>query len=107
VVGERGRRPQQAADEHDDQVHPVPVQDVADAGLVSRDAGEREDDDRRGERDDRDQCVVRDHQRQPDGQDRGDRLQHPAAGAPFCHHDRQYGAAEPERCHDRRDHVRR
>ena len=107
VVGDRGRGPEQAADEQDDQVHPVPVQDVADAALLARYAGEREDDDRRGEREDRDQCVVRDHERQADREYGGDRLQHPTAGSPACHHDREDGATQAERGHDRRDHVHR
>jgi hypothetical protein len=53
VVRERRSGPEKAADEHEDQVHPVPVQDVADAALLTRYAGEGEHHQRWGQGNDR------------------------------------------------------
>jgi hypothetical protein len=60
VVGEGGGCPEQAADEHQDEVHPVPVEDVAEAVLLPWYAseGEHEQGGRQGNH--REQGVVGD-----------------------------------------------
>jgi len=103
VVGDRGRSPQQAADEHDQQVHSMPVEDVSDTTLRTRYAGEREDQQRGGQGKHRDQGVVRDHEGQHDREYGGDRLQRPPARTPSRHHHRQYGAGQTQDGHHRAD----
>jgi len=74
VVDDRGPCPEQTSDEHQDEVHPVPVEDVADTSLRARHAGEGEYQQRGGQRDERQQGVVGNEKRQHDRQHSRERL---------------------------------
>ncbi|MGZ0151491.1 hypothetical protein ACXJJ3_30860 [Kribbella sp. WER1] len=105
VVRQRGRRPEHSTDEQDDQVHAAPVQNVTDATLRSWHAGERKHNQGGRQRDNGDQCVVRNHQGQPHGEYCGYRLQEPLAGRDTRHHECQHRTGQADRRHHRRDHV--
>jgi hypothetical protein len=86
VVSERRGSPEQATDEHEDEVHAVPVENVAEAALLAWHAGEGEDEQCRGHGNHCQQRVIGDQQCQHYREYYGERLERPRTleGHHYC-----------------------